>query len=77
MYKMEEETVKITSREKWILAVLLALLFLLLCTPLAFQTGNRFLSWVGLSYLKNGQVTPTGWILHALIFALLVRLLMK
>jgi hypothetical protein len=77
MYKMEEETVKITSREKWILAVLLALLFLLFSTPLAFQTGNRFLSWARLSYLKNGQVTPAGWILHAILFALLVRLLMK
>uniref|UniRef100_A0A6C0CIP1 Uncharacterized protein n=1 Tax=viral metagenome TaxID=1070528 RepID=A0A6C0CIP1_9ZZZZ len=74
---MEEEKIEITSHEKWILAVLLAVLFLLLSTPLAFQTGNRFLSFVGFSYIKNNQITPAGWILHAVIFALLVRLMMK
>lgn len=73
---MEEEKVEISSREKWILAILLAMLFLFFATPLAFQTGNRFLSLAGLSYVHNDRVTGAGWILHAVLFALFVRLLM-
>lgn len=74
---MEEKKVEITTREKWILAILLAVLFLLLSAPPVFQAGNRFCSFISLSYIKNGQVTGAGLIFHAVIFALLVRLLMR
>lgn len=67
----------ITSRDKWIVAIILGFVFLILVSPLAFQTGNRMLSWVGMSYMRKGKPTGPGWILHCVLFIIFVRLLMR
>ena len=67
----------ISSTEKWLIAVLLGVIFLIVASPLIFQFSDTIFGYVGWNTVRsNGKPTPFGWILHMLAFILIVRILM-
>jgi hypothetical protein len=66
-----------SNLEKWILACILGFVFLIVASPYAFKFADKFLSMVGFGTMRGDSPTGGGWVLHMVIFILLVRLLMK
>jgi hypothetical protein len=67
-----------TSKDKWIVALVGGLLFILMSSPFLYETINTFTSTLGAHTLDNKD-TPTiqGMILHSILFTLATRLLMR
>lgn len=63
-----------TNKDKWIVACISGLLFLLLSSPYLYMFTGSLLK--GLAS-HNGTPTIYGLILHAIIFILAARLLMR
>jgi len=67
-----------TSKDKWIVAAMAGLLFLLVASPYLYSVVNSLTSSVGVPTSTSGG-TPNlfGLLFHALIFTVVVRLLMR
>ncbi|MFS8158623.1 MAG: hypothetical protein ACMG6E_00150 [Candidatus Roizmanbacteria bacterium] len=73
-----EEQKEINNTEKWIIALLLGLIFFIVSHKLAFAISNSILSKIGLHTTnQRGNATGFGWTVHLIIFIALVRVLMK
>lgn len=67
-----------TSKDKWMAAVIAAILFFILASPFLFGVTNSVLSVVGIHTTNvNGCPNLGGLILHAAIFVIIVRILMR
>lgn len=68
----------ITNSMKWWLAIFLGFLFLIIALPATYGLTNSIWSGIGLpSFLSPGGVPSTlGVIIHAIVFALVIRLLL-
>jgi len=66
-----------TSKDKWIIAIISGLLFLLIASPFLFSAVNDIIGLCGITTAKCGCPTVGGLLLHAVIFVLAVRLLMR
>ena len=84
MSNVSEETSEINacneldSAEKWRIAILLGIIFLIVCAPLIFKMSNSILGIVGLQTLDaKGNPNMFGWVIHMIAFILIVRILMK
>jgi hypothetical protein len=68
---------KLTDSKKWVISLYTALLFLLIASPFMFKLVNSITSLAGVS-IANYQGCPNmiGLVLHAIVFALLVRAMM-
>lgn len=67
----------VTSLDKWIIAVLIGLLFLALANPFTFRLTNMIFGRLGFPTITNkGTYTLFGVILHTIIFIIIVRLIM-
>ncbi len=67
-----------TSNDKWFISLVSALLFLLIASPFMYKLTDRLFSLVGLNIADStGCPTMLGLGIHALVFLLIVRLLMK
>lgn len=68
----------VTSSMKWWLAIFLALLFFLLAFGGTYNLTNTVWTSLGLpSYLKgSGCPTTLGVFIHAILFALIIRLIL-
>jgi len=66
----------ISELSKWMISFWSALLFLLIASPFMFKlTGGLFKS-LGLKTQRNGCPNWIGLLIHAVVFALLIRLMM-
>ncbi len=64
--------------QKLKMLIVLALLFALLASPFAYNLTNMLGSRVGLdTKMYSGCATPVGLAIHAVLFALIVRILMS
>jgi hypothetical protein len=68
----------LTNKDKWVIALLSGLLFLLIASPFLFSVVNGVTSSFGL-HIANANGCPNlgGLLLHAIVFILVVRLLMR
>ena len=70
---MEEETKShcikpYTNKDKWIVAIVAGLLFMLLASPFLYSTLNQVTQLVGLTISdKNGSPNLAGLILHSIL----------
>jgi len=76
--KRNDCTKPYNSNDKWIVALIGGLLFILLSSPFLYETINVFTSSFNFNTLDDNE-TPTiqGLILHSTIYALITRLLMR
>ena len=67
-----------TDRDKWIVSIISAVLFLIIASPFMYSLTNSLTSSFGL-ILADSRGCPlmSGLVVHALIFLLIVRLLMR
>lgn len=62
--------------QKWMVSFWSALLFLLIASPFMFKLTGRLFSELGLETEVGGCPNLTGLLIHAVVFAVLVRLMM-
>jgi len=68
----------VTSKDKWIISIISGLLFLLIASPFLFTLVNDITKRVGLTVASaSGCPTTSGLLLHALVFILITRILMR
>jgi hypothetical protein len=70
-----------TNRDKWAVAITFGLLFLVISSPYTYGLSDALFSTIGLdtAHSTSYGAVPTviGLIIHAIIFVLILRLLMK
>ena len=76
---VEEEKIKIkisskTNGDKWLCALYVTILFLVVSMPATYKFTNALLKGVCVLASKNGCPTICGILVHALVFLLLLRL---
>ena len=75
--KCDEKGMRVTNFDKWLIAVVIGVVFLILASPIMFRTTNSITSLARIKTTKNGTCpTYFGLFLHTAIFILIVRLLM-
>lgn len=62
--------------QKWVISVWSALLFLIIASPLMFSITGELFSKLGLKIQENGCPNFIGLFLHAIVFAILIRVMM-
>jgi hypothetical protein len=69
---------EVLSVTKWALAIGLGILFLILALPCTYRLSNSVWTSLGFkSYVNNrGGVNVTGVVIHAIIFALIIRIIL-
>lgn len=68
----------VTNHEKWLISAISGLLFLLVASPFLYSMVNELTKRVGLIVASpSGCPTTYGLLLHAVVFTLVVRLMMK
>lgn len=73
-----QESGKPTNKDKWLISIISGLLFLLVASPFLFTLVNDLTKRVGLAIATPAGCPNTyGLVLHSIVFALIVRLLMK
>lgn len=65
------------NSQKWTVAIITGLLFLLISSPFLYSLVNQLTSSFGLTIATNGCPNAIGLILHTIVFILIVRLLMR
>ena len=76
---VEEEKIKIKisskkNGDKWLCALYVTILFLVVSMPVTYKFTNALLKGVCVLASKNGCPTMCGILVHALVFLLLLRL---
>lgn len=67
----------VTSNQKWLIAIVLGIIFLIVSIPIIYNLSNTLFSKINLrTTYDNGLPTPFGLVLHTLIFIIIVRILM-
>jgi hypothetical protein len=67
----------VSNVDKWIIAAIIAVIFIVLACPLAFRLTNALFSPLGFpTSSKKGRPTLLGLFVHAVIFFVVIRLLM-
>lgn len=67
---------KPTSNQKWLIALIAGLLFLLIGSPFLYRLVDGLLRGLVGPIAENGCPTMLGLVLHAVVFLLVVRALM-
>ena len=66
-----------TNQTKWLISLYSGILFLIIASPIAFKIVNYITSMVNLPVLDyEGKPNLFGYLLHTLVFILIVRLSM-
>lgn len=67
-----------TSKDKWMAAIIAAILFFIIASPFLFGVTNSVLGLVGIHTTNdNGCPNLGGLILHTAVFIILVRILLR
>jgi TRAP-type mannitol/chloroaromatic compound transport system permease small subunit len=75
---MKDACKHLSNSDKWIVALIIGLLFLLIASPFMFTLVNTLTEALGLKIAdSDGCPNTAGLILHTLIFIVLLRLLMR
>ena len=77
---IENNTNEVTALEKWLIAAILGVVFLIIASPLVFKFTNSIFGYIGWHTIQPGtsqKPTLFGWILHAIVFIIIVRILMR
>lgn len=75
---MDNQPEPLSTYEKWVIAVLIGVLFLILSSPLLYMFTDGIGKYVKLTILdKQNRPTTQGLIIHALLFIVLIRILMR
>ncbi len=64
------------NRDKWLIALVLAVLFAVVASPYLFKLVNQVTQYAGVTILDRGMVNMKGLLTHALVFGLIVRILL-
>ena len=67
---------ELTELNKWTISLMSALLFVLISAPFMYKLTNSLTTLVGWTSSSNGCPNWGGLLLHAVVFAVLIRLLM-
>jgi len=68
----------VSNKDKWLIAIITGLLFLLISSPFLYIMVNDLTSRVGVTVSSpSGCPTMNGLMIHAFVFAIIVRLLMR
>ena len=66
------------SKDKWIISIVLGLLTVIIFSPYLYSITSSLGNTIGLKLAdKNNTPTVIGLILHAIIFVVIVRMMMK
>lgn len=72
-----KKDIYVNKSKKWLVALLLGLLFVIIASPMVFLLVNGLTSSLGLSICdKNGCPNSVGLVVHGVVFVLLVRALL-
>jgi hypothetical protein len=64
--------------QKWLISIILGMLFLILISPIAFRFSNSIFSFVRFPLTSRAGVPNIrGLVVHTVVFIILVRILMK
>lgn len=66
----------VTNKDKWIIAIIIGLIFLLFAHRWFFAATNSLFAPLGLPTTNNNIPTLFGYVLHTLLFIIILRLLM-
>lgn len=67
-----------TDRDKWIVSIISGILFLIIASPFMYSLVNGLTSSFGLLTADSrGCPLMSGLIIHAILFVLVIRLLMR
>ena len=66
-----------SNKDKWIVSVMGGTLFLVVASPFLYDVSNTISNSMGIVISNNGCPNSAGILVHALIFTLIVRLLMR
>lgn len=66
----------LTESQKWVVSLMSALAFLLIASPFMYKITGGVTDAVGFTTSKDGCPNVYGLVLHAIVFAVIVRLLM-
>lgn len=70
------EDKSLTEGEKWMISLWSGLLFLIIASPLAYMVMGALFRALGLNIEKDGCPYISGLIIHAIVFAILIRVMM-
>jgi len=75
--KDRESPMRVSNFDKYVIATIIGVVFLILSLPFVYRLTNRLFSFSGLRTIKNtGVPNLFGLIVHTIVFILIVRLLM-
>lgn len=67
----------VSNSDKWVIAIIIGIIFFILATSFLFRCSNYIFRGFGLpTCTPSGKPTIAGLIIHAIIFIVLVRILM-
>ena len=72
----DEKGMRITGFDKWLIAIVIAIVFFILASPFIFKLTNKGTKMIGFNTIDNSGVTTSGLFLHTIIFLVVIRLLM-
>ena len=74
---LKDLTVRLSDTDKWLAAVIIGVVFLIIASPIIFKFSNSIFKYIKLPTIRgNGMPTIFGLLIHTLAFILIVRLLM-
>lgn len=73
---MSDHKDDLTESQKWVVSFMSALAFLLIASPFMYKITGSVTDAVGFTTSVKGCPNVYGLVLHAIVFAVIVRLLM-
>lgn len=67
---------KPTSSQKWWIAILLSMIFIIMCSSLAFGVSNGITTKIGFKTYNSTGPTFAGMIIHLIVIALVIRFIL-
>lgn len=66
-----------TNRDKWIVSIVVGLLFLIIASPFLFNFVNSITEAIGFQIADDGKPNIFGLLLHSAVFVVIIRIMMK
>lgn len=73
---MTKQCKDLSEGQKWMVSLYMLLLFLLIASPFMYRLTNMFTGLFGWTSSHGGKPNLSGLLLHAVVFAVLVRVVM-
>jgi multisubunit Na+/H+ antiporter MnhB subunit len=66
-----------TSKDKWIVSIVVGLLFLIIASPFLFSFVNSITEYAGFETSNDGKPNVFGLLIQSAIFIIIIRIFMK